>query len=121
MYEVRGARQPDVPDGDHGYRRLFANEEFTLHVWYDRPGGTITEFHIFYGTTRERRVSWSRRRARVRDDVVTERGFWGADGLRLPAAFDAQRFRAAAASIDPEVRDAVLTRLDAAERAAPRG
>lgn len=120
MYEVPGARQPTRADDDRGHRRLFANEEFTLHVWYDRRGGVTTEFHVFYGPTRERRVSWSRRRASVRDDVVTERGFWGADGLRLPAAFDVERFRAAAASVDPAVRDAVLTRLDAAERATPR-
>ena len=116
LYEVPGVRQPSASDGDRVHRRIFANEEFTLHVWYDRSGGRISEFHVFYGTTRERRVSWSRRRARVRDGEVTERGFWGADGLRLPVAFDAERFRAAAASIDPEVRAAVLAALDAGSR-----
>lgn len=112
MYEIAGARQPEIPGPSQGYRRLFANEEYTLHVWYDRRDGRMTEFHIFYGRTRSRRVSWAEREPAVRDGEVTEHGFWGADGLSLPASFDADRFREAIASIDPEVRSAVLRRIN---------
>ena len=110
MYEIRAARQPEIPTERQGYRRLFADEHFTLHVWYDRKGGSITEFHVYYGMTRDRRLSWSAGRP-TRDGEATEHGFWGRDGLHLPASFDLERFTAAVATIDPQVRAYVLARI----------
>jgi hypothetical protein len=112
MYEIAGARQPEIPSSRQGYRRLFANEEFTLHVWYARRGGEMTEFHLFYGHRRDRLVSWYGDRDSLCDGWVTERGFRGTDGPSMQRRLDVERFRAAASSIDPAVRDAVLGWLE---------
>jgi hypothetical protein len=111
MYEIAGARQPRIPSESQGYRRLFASEDFTLHVWYDREGGEITAFDIFYGPTRNRRLSWNAADNTTRAGTVTEHGFWGRDGVVLPAEFNARLFHEQAEDIDRDVRDFVLERL----------
>jgi len=111
MYEIAAARQPDIPSPRQGYRRLFAGEEFTLHVWYDRRGGEITEFHLFYGPTRAGRVSWAAGAMPAHDGRATEHGFWGTDGVVIPGSFNLQRFREASRGIDAQIRSFVLERL----------
>ena len=110
MRELPDPRQPVRPRPPRGFRRIFANHEFTLHVWFDQPAGRITEFHIFAGVLRSARVSWTSRHG-LRTGRATERGHWGADGVRLPLTFDYESFRKAMAHVDPTVRDFVLSRL----------
>ena len=111
LYEIPAARQPEIPSSRQGFRRLFADQEFTVHVWYDRRGGRVTEFHIFYGRTRDHRLSW-REREELRDGSATEHGFWGRDGLVLPASFDLDQFREAARGIPDELAAFLLERLE---------
>lgn len=108
MYEVRGARQPRVASGRQGFRRIFANADYTLHVWYDRRDGAITELHLLFGPYRQRRISCVPPGADGREGPANERGHWGRDKLELPAAFDLADFREAITGIDAGVRDAIL-------------
>lgn len=111
LYEIPATRQPEIPSSRQGFRRLFADEDFTVHVWYDRQGGRVTEFHIFYGKTRDHRLSWHGDGS-LRDGTATEHGFWGRDGLVLPSSFDLQWFREAARGMPDEVAGLVLEHLE---------
>lgn len=111
MYEVRGARQPSVASERHGFRRIFANADYTLHVWYDRPDGSITELHLLFGPYRQRRISCVPPGPAGRGGPANERGHWGRDKLDLPAAFNLADFREAITEIDPTVREAIMSCL----------
>jgi hypothetical protein len=119
MLELPSVRQPQKPVPPRAYRRIFANREFTLHVWYDNPSGSITEFHIFSGITRTGRISWSARTG-LRSGSATERGHFRIAGAGLVPGFDLQAFREAVSTIDRDVRDFVLARLRPDARGASR-
>lgn len=113
LSEIRGVRQ--IPG--EGRRRWFRDEKLDLIVWYD--DGDVTGFQLCYDTDAdERAITWYATGSFVHARVdsgdhpgqINATPILVSDGV-FDATSIAERFRAAAAEIDPEIAQMVYRKL----------